>query len=198
VADTTGGQADTRQEVPSMVKRTTEERFWAKVDFAGPIPEYRPDLGPCWIWTGKPSSEGYGRLSIEGGRLVYAHRFAYELLIGPIPEGMESDHLCRVRLCVKAIADASGPAHLEPVTRRENVLRGMSPLAAKAARTHCGRGHELTEANTYRWPGNPAVRYCRQCRADADKRRAKGRSHGGRGRRLQLFETDPGTAQGSR
>src|SRR6266496_2265386 len=88
-------------------------RFWAKVDRSG-------GSRACWLWTGKTGRDGYGRIGLGGrGALVRvrAHRFAYELLIGPIPDGLQIDHLCRVRHCVN-------PAHLEPVTQRENILRG--------------------------------------------------------------------------
>lgn len=122
------------------------ERFDAQVDRGGPIPAYRPDLGPCWIWK-KPSGSGYGRLSLgaEGverkSKYVQAHRWSYEWYVGPIPEGFDIDHLCRVRACVN-------PDHLEAVTHRENVLRGIGPSAIHAAQTHCIHGHEFTPENT--------------------------------------------------
>lgn len=136
------------------------ERFWAKVDQQGAVPEVRPDLGPCWLWTAHVDAEGYGRLGQCG-----AHVVAHELLIGPIPEGLEPDHLCRVRHCVKAIANEQGPAHLEPVTHQENMRR------AAALITHCPKGHPYTEENTYI---NRGHRFCRACNSEAGKRyRAK-------------------------
>jgi len=84
-------------------------RFWARVDKAAP--------GGCWIWTGAVEGKGYGAPSINGVKRP-AHRLAYEDLVGPVPEGLHLDHLCRVRRCVN-------PAHLEPVTSRENTLRGV-------------------------------------------------------------------------
>jgi len=147
-----------------MPKPTTAERFWAKVDKAGPIPECRPELGPCWIWTGS-TSHGYGRLQ-AAGKVMGAHRFAYELLVGPIPEGLEPDHLCRVSACVKAIADEHGPAHLEPVTHRENMLRGETIGAVNSRKTHCRRGHPFTPENTQRYGTDRACKTCR----NADKR----------------------------
>ena len=82
-----------------------EARFWSYVE----------KTDGCWEWTGAKDGDGYGHLTIAG-RVVGAHRFAYELLVGPIPEGLEIDHLCRNRACVK-------PADLEPVTRAENLRR---------------------------------------------------------------------------
>lgn len=103
-----------------------KERFWAKVDRDGPVPEHRPDLGPCWLWAAGLNRDGYGRFGVSGTKLG-AHRVAYELLRGPIPDGLELDHLCRAPCCVN-------PDHLEPVTHRENCRRGFSP-SAKAVRT---------------------------------------------------------------
>ena len=95
---------------------------------------WTPD-GECWRWTGSISPNGYGRFN-----LIYAHRRSYELHVGPIPEGLTIDHLCRHRWCVN-------PAHLEPVTRGENVLRGVGPSAQHARKTHCKRGHPLSGEN---------------------------------------------------
>lgn len=106
----------------------------------------------CWLWTGS-RTDGYGNMKHQG-RGVLVHRVIYELLVGPIPGGLQLDHLCRVRNCVN-------PAHLEPVTPSENVRRGIAPAAANAAKTHCPRGHEYDEANTYR-TGNH--RECHACR----------------------------------
>lgn len=89
----------------------------------------------CWIWMGTVTGGGYGGIAIHRKK-VPAHRLAWELFRGPIPEGLEIDHLCRVRACVN-------PDHLEPVTSQINCLRGVSPLAANAKKTHCPRGHEL-------------------------------------------------------
>ena len=97
------------------------ERFWAKVDKGGPLPVYRPELGPCWLWTAACDHGGYGYLHIEsrrGSPKTGAHRVAYKLLVGPIPDGLDIDHLCRVPACVR-------PSHLEPVTRSENTIRGL-------------------------------------------------------------------------
>ena len=101
-------------------------RFWAKVNQNGPVPAHRPDLGPCWQWTAALDREGYGRFHWLGQNGL-AHRIAYEMLIGPMPAGLEPDHLCRNRACVN-------PLHIEPVTHRENTLRGNSPVAINARR----------------------------------------------------------------
>lgn len=119
------------------------ERFVAKVD----------KTGSCWVWTAYRTARGYGRFN-DGSRIVQTHRFAYELWVGPIPDGLELDHLCRNRSCVN-------PDHLEPVTGRENILRGVSPSAQHAAKTHCPNGHPYSGENLYVAPG----RHHRQCRA---------------------------------
>src|SRR5690348_1907218 len=110
-----------------------EQRFWAKVDRRGP--------GECWTWQATQTN-GYGQFKIDG-KQRYAHRVSYELTVGPIPDGLQIDHLCRNRACVN-------PAHMEPVTPRVNTLRGIGGAAARAARTHCPRGHAYTAENTYR------------------------------------------------
>lgn len=96
------------------------------------------------------------------GKPRRAHRVAYELLVGPIPEGLVLDHLCRVRHCVN-------PDHLEPVTKRENERRGKCGELFVRVRT-CLRGHELSASNVYMW-GNPPRRYCRKCYLTRKKRK---------------------------
>lgn len=113
-----------------------EARFWSKVNCNGPVPEYAPQLGPCWLWTGAMFRSGYGqfRLVANSQRESRAHRVAYFLLYGECPPLF--DHLCRVKLCVR-------PDHLEAVTQRENVLRSPIALASiNASRTACLRGHQ--------------------------------------------------------
>ena len=141
-------------------KRTPEERFWAKVEKSGPVPDYRPELGPCWLWTGRPTHYGYGNLKVAR-RDVYAHRFAYELLVGPIPEGLTIDHLCRVRLCVNT-------RHMEPVTNQINTRRGFGVATLNSTKTHCPQGHPYDAANTHWYK---AGRYCRACQQAADQKR---------------------------
>lgn len=131
------------------------QRFWTKVDKAGPVPEHRPDLGPCWLWTAA-TVRGYARFSI-GYQAIQGHRWAWEEANGPIPAGLQLDHLCRVRHCVR-------PSHCEPVTNRENVLRGEGITARNAVKTHCKHGHPLSGDNLWidRSGRNP-VRRCRAC-----------------------------------
>lgn len=123
----------------------------------------------CWEWTGT-RTYGYGRFRLRG-KYVQAHRLMYELLVGPIPDGLQLDHLCRNRACVR-------PSHLEPVTQRENILRGEGPTANNATKTHCRYGHEFTPENTYQV--KTGGRFCRACararwhaRARAARERAR-------------------------
>jgi hypothetical protein len=114
------------------------------------IPE--PNTG-CTLWIGALFKTGYGKLS-KDGKYKRAHRLAYELARGPIPSGLQIDHLCRVRSCVNV-------AHMEVVTNRQNTLRGVGRTAVNARKTHCLRGHEFTPQNTYRYANNQ--RTCRIC-----------------------------------
>lgn len=127
------------------------------------------DIAPsgCWVWRGATvGRKGYGCIrSRQGARM--AHRFFYENLVGPIPDGLVLDHLCRNRLCVN-------PAHLEPVTDRENILRGEGLAAICAARTHCACGKPLTRTKK---DGHGGVsRYCLDCATARSRalRRKKG------------------------
>lgn len=122
----------------------------------------------CVPWTGRIDRDGYGRFD---DRL--AHREMYELMIGPIPEGLDLDHTCHVRgECVAGVdcphRRCVNPAHLEPVTRRENTMRGNAPTVAIAARTQCKHGHEYTPENTR--VDRHGTRLCRTC--DRERQRA--------------------------
>lgn len=131
------------------------QRFWSKV---------RAVPSGCWVWTGA-RSEGYGRFS-HNGVVQPAHRVTYLTLVGPIAAGLHIDHLCRNRSCVN-------PEHLEPVTPRENVLRGIGPSAQHAMKTHCPAGHPYSAANTYLYRG---MRMCRACRAELGSRSRESRA----------------------
>lgn len=143
--------------------KSAKQRFYEKVSL--------PDEHGCMLWAKGTNGKGYGTFYFRGDK-VYAHRFAYELMAGPIPEGFEIDHVrargCRSTLCVT-------PDHLEAVTHDENIARRRLPkysdavVAAnreRAARiTHCPRGHEYTPENMHKG------RDCRRCRRDRNKRR---------------------------
>ena len=140
---------------------TLQERLWSKVDMRGPMSS--PYLGPCWVWGAAKTTKGYGVIRVAG-RLVAAHRLAYELVRGAIPDGLEPDHLCRHHACVN-------PAHMEPVTRSENIRRGKAAARKRAwaaSKTHCPHGHRYHEANTYRHRGRDGYtrRQCRTCRGE--------------------------------
>ena len=129
---------------------TSEERaisnFWSKVQ----------KTDSCWIWTGS-KRYGYG---FFGSNYEHrqAHRFSWELHRGPIPEGLQIDHLCRNPSCVN-------PEHLEPVTQRENILRGVGATAKLAKQTHCKNGHPLSGDNLYLRKGAFGFeRICRICK----------------------------------
>lgn len=127
------------------------DRFAAKIALT--------DSG-CIEWVGGTNGVGYGQF-YRGKRFrgdtgkAYAHRWSYEYHVGPIPEGLFLDHLCRNRSCVN-------PAHLEPVTNQENLLRGETSTAAHARKTHCPAGHEYAGRNLYVHPTR-GYRVCREC-----------------------------------
>lgn len=121
-----------------------EARFWLHVDASG----------DCWLWTGALGRGGYGSFK-AGPKTVRAHRFAYEALVGLIPEGLTLDHLCRVRSCVN-------PGHLDPVSIADNVRRGQAGGSWNRRKTRCPLGHPYDETNTKRVVGR---RVCRACRA---------------------------------
>lgn len=118
-------------------------RFFAKVN----------KTDTCWLWTGHVSVHGYGKFWADGLNLG-AHRWSYQYHVGPIPEGLHLDHLCRVRNCVN-------PAHLEPVTCQENLRRGETLNAANLRKTHCPKGHPYDAENTYRY--SDGRRACKEC-----------------------------------
>lgn len=124
------------------------KRFLAKIE----MPE-EPD--GCWVWIACKNKKGYGQFGLNG-KARLAHRVAYEHYVGPIPDGMEPDHTCRVRACVNF-------NHLEPVTHRVNILRGASPCAKHARKTHCKNGHLLSGDNLVTSVLKRGHRLCRTC-----------------------------------
>jgi hypothetical protein len=133
-----------------------EDRFWTKV---------RELPNGCWEWGASVSPSGYGVIREGGGGSPskVAHRVAYEFVVGKIPEGLCIDHLCRNRACVN-------PAHLEPVTMRENLLRGEGWAGRHARKTHCPSGHPYSGPNLAR--GSKGERRCRACARDRARRKA--------------------------
>ena len=121
------------------------------------------DESGCWIFTGA-LSEGYGTIGRgrRGEGNVRAHRVTYERLVGPVPEGLDLDHLCRNRACCN-------PAHLEPVTRSENARRGAR---WDVRPTHCKNGHEFTPENTYQKQKQRVCRACHNARQRTYRRTA--------------------------
>ena len=116
---------------------------------------------PCWELPGrKPNNGGYVTVMLDGNKTSF-HRKMYELLVGPIPEGLDIDHLCRNRAC-------GNPAHLEAVTRSVNLMRGVN-----RARTQCIHGHEYTDKNTYIFRGSRLCRKCRAANARRDRLKRK-------------------------
>lgn len=143
-----------------MRARPLADRLWSRVDATG----------PCWLWMGARSSSGYGsihRSLHDGGEYVATHRAAWELLVGPIPDELELDHLCRVRHCCN-------PDHLELVTHAENMRRSGALLRIdewQLAKTQCPQGHPYDDENTYRRPSG--YRYCRACHREQERARAR-------------------------
>jgi hypothetical protein len=149
--------------IPLPLNDETLARFWARVDKNGPTCAFHPELGPCWIWTGILQKSGYGRFYLPIERLYswrrgrtapfQAHRISHVLENGDFPDGMETDHKCENRSCVR-------PSHLEPVTSRINNLRGRGMGAANHRKTYCKRGHLLSS------PGHHKIRRCQKCREE--------------------------------
>ena len=136
-------------------------RFLRKVTITNHFP-LGPDRGPCWEWAAYRMPNGYGTFAVKKKKSwgkVTAHRFAYEQWFGPIPDGLEPDHLCRNRGCVS-------PFHLELVTRTENTRRGLSGVL-RTYLTHCKRGHPFDASNTIL---RGTRRECRRCKNSRSRR----------------------------
>ena len=118
-------------------------------------------FGDCWLWTGYIDPEGYGQGKDTNDKTWRAHRLAWTLLVGPIPNGLTTDHLCRVRNCVN-------PDHIELVPPGVNTLRGYGRGAQNARKTECKRGHPLNGENLYTY--SDGRRLCRTCNAASSRR----------------------------
>jgi len=139
----------------AVAAKSVAQRFWPKVDKNGPV---FADKGPCWLWTAAFDRQGYGQFRGEPGRptrIHRAHRVAFLLHGGVIPERLELDHLCRRTACVN-------PAHLEAVTARVNTHRSQSTAGKNAKKTECPRGHPYAGENLYVCPSS-GHRHCREC-----------------------------------
>ena len=143
--------------------RPVLDRFWEKIRLGDP--------DACWNWLVAVDQHGYGKIRIggrraTGGRDVKAHQFSYEIKYGPVPEGLEIDHLCRNPRCVN-------PVHLEAVTHGENMRRGMSISGRNFRKTHCSRGHAFDEGNTQIKIDNRGRthRSCKTCHREGQRRR---------------------------
>jgi len=124
----------------------------------------------CWLWPGQKTLAGYGQMRTGPGQRDYTHRISYRLLVAPIPEGTEIDHLCRNRLCYN-------PEHLEAVTHRENVARGEAPGAVARAKNRCKRGHDMSDAYVRKATGHRRCRTCELASQAARKTRLRELAH---------------------
>ena len=133
----------------------TEDQIWDRVE----------KTETCWTWRGHIDVRGYGRASLRG-RKWYAHRLVFSLANGPVPDGLELDHLCRNHSCVN-------PAHLEAVPHGVNVLRGLAKAAIQARTTHCrrcGGPYDRAQKHTSKKTGREHLsRTCSSCKREKDR-----------------------------
>lgn len=117
-------------------------------------------VGDCWVWTGCRNDRGYGQAAVGNGKRAYVHRWVWEYLVGPVPDGLVLDHLCRNPPC-------ANPDHLQPVSGKTNTLRGVGFGARNARKTHCPEGHLYDEASTR--ITRRGWRICRTCHAASQR-----------------------------
>lgn len=139
---------------PTKLTEKESYRFWAKVDKNGPWSLRKNYPGQCWIWTAYIRKDGYADFWLHGG-MVASHRLSYTLRNGGINEHLVLDHLCRNRACVN-------PDHLEVVTNKENVSRGLM-TARQVSKIHCSRGHILDQPNLVKSALVKNMRSCLAC-----------------------------------
>lgn len=155
-------------------------RFLAKIDY----------VDGHWIWTAAKDKDGYGRFK-WGGKTRRSHQFSYLYYVGEIAEGLQIDHLCRVRACAR-------PDHLEAVTSRTNTLRGKTPAAKNFFATHCVKGHEFSEENTgIRTNGNRYCKFCSRLSAREYMRKKRGAKKIYKNTKWRRFENDTINANGN-
>ena len=138
--------------MPRVKRKTTHRQFWEKIEHGS---------DECWQWSGGKAKNGYGLCHDATRKTQYAHRYAYEELVGPIPHQHDIDHLCHNRLCVNV-------AHLEPVTRKENLYRGLTSRRVVT----CPQGHAYADENLY--VNAKGWRFCRTCHRERERIRRKG------------------------
>lgn len=117
-------------------RKSVIERFWLKVNKDGPIPEHKPELGPCWVWIGRKNPDGYGMINVDC-KIKLAHNISLILAGIEINYNLVRDHICKNTSCVN-------PSHIEQVTSKENTLRGSGPSAINARMKCCKYGHKFS------------------------------------------------------
>jgi hypothetical protein len=147
--------------IGSRINGSLEQRFWPRIDKNGPVPEHRPELGPCWLWT-LSTYNGYGIIR-HGRRMHLAHRVSYELTHGSIPDELQIDHVCHNQSGCSGGPSCShrrcvNPGHLEAVTNLENQQRAVGMHYAPLCRAGL---HAMTDDNVR--VTDTGIRVCRTC-----------------------------------